>query len=115
MHELSLARDVVEMVQAAARRDRFHRVARLHLEVGALAGVEVDALRFALEAIVPGTCLAQAQIDIDTPAGTAWCARCTQAVPISGYLDPCPICAAPVVRHAGGDQLRVIDLLVHDD
>ncbi len=45
MHELSLAREVEGQVAAAARRDGFHRVGQLRLEVGALAGVEVDALR----------------------------------------------------------------------
>lgn len=115
MHELSLAREVVDLVAAAARRDGFHRVGQLRLEVGALAGVEVDALRFALEAIVPGTCLELARIDIDTPTGTAWCAACAREVTICGYLDRCPSCAGALTRHAGGDQLRVVDLLVHDD
>ncbi len=115
MHELSLAREVLDMVQAAARRDGFGRVAQLRLEVGALAGVETQALRFALEAIVPGTCLAHAQIQIDTPPGTAWCVICTREVAITSYLDCCPACAAPLTRQSGGDGLRVRDLLVHDD
>jgi hydrogenase nickel incorporation protein HypA/HybF len=57
MHELSLAGGIVSMVEAAAEREHFRRVAQLRLEVGALAGVEPQALRFALTAIVPGTCL----------------------------------------------------------
>lgn len=114
MHELSLARDVLDMVLAAARRDGFGRVGQLRLEVGALAGVEVEALRFALEAIAPATCLAQAQIVIDTPAGSGWCGHCAREVAITHYLDICPACAGPLTRQTGGDQLRVLDLLVHD-
>jgi len=115
MHELSLAHDVLETVQTAARRDGFSRVGLLRLEVGAMAGVEVQALRFALEAIAPGTCMAQAQIQIDTPSGNGWCATCARQVAITSYLDTCPACTAPLTRQSGGDQLRVIDLLVHDD
>ena len=115
MHELSLATGVLDLVQAAEQRDGFRRVGQLRLEVGALAGVEVDALRFALEAIVPGTCLEQAQILIDTPAGTAWCPTCAHEVSITGYQDLCPACDGPLVRRSGGDQLRVLDLLVLDD
>ena len=115
MHELSLACEVVDMVETAAVRDGFRRVGQLRLEVGALAGIEVDALRFALASIVSGTCLAQARIDIDTPTGTAWCIHCAHEVPITAYRDTCPGCDGPLTRHAGGDQLRVIDLLVHDD
>jgi len=115
MHELSLATGILDMVQAAALRDGFRRVGQLRLEVGALAGVEVDALRFALEAIRPGTCLEHAQIQIDTPAGTAWCTTCAHEVAITGFQDLCPACDGPLVRHSGGDQLRVLDLLVRDD
>jgi hydrogenase nickel incorporation protein HypA/HybF len=75
MHELSLAEGIVRLVVAAAARERFARVATLRLEAGALAGVEVGALRFALEAIAPGTCLAGARIEIEQPPGRARCAR----------------------------------------
>lgn len=115
MHELSLATGILDLVLAAEQRDGFRNVGQLRLEVGALAGVEVDALRFALEAIAPGTCLEHAQIRIDTPAGTAWCVTCSREVTITGYQDPCPACDGPLVRHTGGDQLRVLDLLVRDD
>jgi hydrogenase nickel incorporation protein HypA/HybF len=50
MHELSLAGGIVSMVEAAAEREHFRRVAQLRLEVGAIAGVEPQALRFALTA-----------------------------------------------------------------
>ncbi len=115
MHELSLAGNILDLVRDAARRDGFRRVGQLHLEVGALAGVDADALRFALQAIAPGTCLEQARIRIDTPLGTAWCDACAHAVPIAGFLDPCPACDGTLMQHAGGDQLRVLDLLVRDD
>jgi hydrogenase nickel incorporation protein HypA/HybF len=67
MHELSLAGEILRMVQDAAAREHFRRVATLRVEAGQRAGVEVSALRFALDAIAPGTCLEGAQIDIDEP------------------------------------------------
>ncbi|MBN8494421.1 MAG: hydrogenase maturation nickel metallochaperone HypA, partial [Burkholderiales bacterium] len=54
MHEASLAGSVLQLVEAAARRDGFRRVAMLRLEAGQLSGVEPRALRFALEALAPG-------------------------------------------------------------
>ena len=48
----------------AAVRERFGRVTVLHLEAGALSGVEVRALRFALDAIRPGTVLAEARVGV---------------------------------------------------
>jgi hydrogenase nickel incorporation protein HypA/HybF len=112
MHELSLADGIVRMVEASAARENFTRVAALRLEAGALAGVEVAALRFALDAIRPGTCLEGARIDIDEPAGRAWCDRCNAEVDIGSRADPCPVCGGYPVRVVGGAHLRVVDLLV---
>lgn len=67
MHELSLAGEILRIVEAAAVRERFRQVGQLRLEAGGRAGVEVSALRFALDALAPGTCLEGAQIEIDEP------------------------------------------------
>ena len=115
MHELSLAGGIVKVVEDAAARDGFKRVSQLRLEAGALAGVEVRALRFALEAITPGTCLEGAAIEIDEPPGTAWCLRCSCSVEIASRADPCPLCSGFQIQATGGTELRVLDLLVHDE
>ena len=112
MHELSLAGGILGIVEAAAARDRFARVARLRLQAGALAGVEPQALRFALSALAPGTCLEGAAILIVETPGTAWCAGCAVEVPIDSRIDPCPHCGAYGLRTTGGTDLRVLDLLV---
>ena len=114
MHELSLAAEILRLVQASAAREQFARVALLRLEAGALAGVEVPALRFALDAIAPGTCLEGATIQIDQPPGGAWCANCHAEVEIASRADPCPRCGAVPLRPTGGGSLRVRDLVVHD-
>ena len=73
---MSLAGGILRIVEDAAARERFGRVRCLALEAGVLAGVEVRALRFALEAIAPGTVLEGATIEIDEPPGSAWCMAC---------------------------------------
>jgi hydrogenase nickel incorporation protein HypA/HybF len=112
MHELSMADEVVRMVQAAALRENFTRVATLHLEAGELSGVEASALRFALDAIIPGTCLEGATIQIDEPVGRGWCVRCNAEVMITTRADPCPVCSAYPVKPTSGTALRVVDLVV---
>lgn len=115
MHELSLAGGIVKLVEDAAARDHFRRVSQLRLEAGALSGVEVRALRFALDAVIPGTCLEGAVIDIEEPPGSAWCLRCATTVEIGARTDPCPRCGGHQIQPTGGTELRVLDLLVHDD
>lgn len=115
MHELSLAGGVVRLVEDAAEREGFRRVSQLRLEAGALSGVEVRALRFALDASIPGTCLEGAEILINAPPGTAWCLRCCGTVEITSRADACPRCGSFQLQPTGGTELRVVDLLVHDD
>lgn len=115
MHELSLAQEIVHMVEATAQREHFHRVATLRLEAGALSGVEVASLRFALDAMVSGTCLEGACIEIEEPPGAAWCASCQREVTILTRADPCPVCNGYPVKPMAGLALRVLDLVVVDD
>jgi len=114
MHEMSLAGGILRMVEHAAAREHFARVARLSLEAGALAGVEVRALRFALEAMAPGTVLEGAAIEIDEPPGIAWCMRCCDSVAIGARSDPCPRCGGWQLTPTGGTDLKVRELIVHD-
>lgn len=114
MHELSLAGGILRVVEDAAARERFRRVAQLHLEAGALSGVDLHALRFALEAIAPGSLLEGAEIRIDAPPGSAWCLACGTTVEIQSRADPCPLCGGHQLQPTGGTELRVVDLIVHD-
>jgi hydrogenase nickel incorporation protein HypA/HybF len=112
MHELSLAGGILRLVEQTAERDPFERVRRLRLSVPALAGVEVRALRFALESIAPGTLIASATIDIDEPAGQAWCMSCCASVTLLQRVDPCPLCGGHRLQVTGGTEMKLVDLQV---
>lgn len=115
MHEMSLAGGVLRLVEQAKERERFSRVARIRLEAGAFAGVELRALRFALEAVAPGTVLEGASIEIDELPGSAWCMACAQSVPIRSRTDDCPRCGSAQIQPTGGTELKLAELIVRDD
>ena len=114
MHEMSLAGGILKLIDDAAARDPFQRVQRLTLEAGALAGVEVRALRFALDAMAPGTRLEGAEIIIEQPPGQAWCMRCCGTVEIAARTDACPQCGGHQLQPTAGTELKVLDLIVQD-
>jgi hydrogenase nickel incorporation protein HypA/HybF len=115
MHEASLAGSILKLVEDAALREGFRRVSSVRIEAGRLAGVEVEALRFTLGALAPGTCLEGAQFDIDEPPGLARCLDCRQSVAMEQRGDPCPCCGGFRLQPTGGTELRVVDLIVHDE
>lgn len=112
MHELSLAQGIVEIVTEAARSERFTRVTRVRVAVGALSAVEPDALRFGFEMASAGTVAEGAALAIEAPAGAGHCLACSSDVSIEQRGDPCPKCGSHQVMVNGGDDLRVIDLEV---
>jgi hydrogenase nickel incorporation protein HypA/HybF len=114
MHELSLAGGILRIVEQAAARERFSRVTRLKLEVGKLAGVEVEALRFALGAIAPETPLAGAEVEIVEPEGRARCFDCGALTVIKERGEPCGQCGGWRLDPVAGTEFRVVDLLVED-
>jgi hydrogenase nickel incorporation protein HypA/HybF len=112
MHELSLAANILDIVDEAAQRDPFERVHTLHLSAPALSGVDVPALRFALESLAPGTRLEAAQVLIDTPPVRARCPACEAEAQIEAHAQMCPRCGAEALRPMEPSALRVIDLRV---
>jgi hydrogenase nickel incorporation protein HypA/HybF len=115
MHEASLAAGVLQLVEDTAAREGFARLLVLRLEAGQLAGVEVRALRFALESLAPGTVLSGAMFEIEEPPGQAWCLTCSQTVAIAQRGDACPACGGYQLQPTGGMELKVLDMRVSDD
>jgi hydrogenase nickel incorporation protein HypA/HybF len=112
MHELSLVEGVLALVEEERRLQGFTRVRVIRLRVGALACVELDALRFCFEAMTLDAADRGARLEIDEVPGLGWCAACRQTVPLAHRLEDCPICGNPDVPVTGGGDLRLAELEV---
>jgi hydrogenase nickel incorporation protein HypA/HybF len=110
MHEMSLAEGVLGVVQDAARAHAPCTVRIVRLEIGALAAVECEALRFAFEVVKRGSVADSATLDIVQVPGSAWCMQCSRSVSIAERGDPCPECGSWQLQVTGGDQMRVREL-----
>ncbi|MFO7641629.1 MAG: hydrogenase maturation nickel metallochaperone HypA [Candidatus Competibacteraceae bacterium] len=84
MHELSLCLELIRVIEDHARRQSFHRVRLVRLEVGALAGIEIEALRFGFTAATQGTLTEAAVLEIEQPPGLAGCLDCGAVMEICG-------------------------------
>ncbi len=112
MHEASLAGSVLLLVEDAAARERFSRLRVLRLAAGQWAGVDVHALRFALESMAPGTLLEGAVIEIEEPPGQARCVDCGTTAALGQRGDACPACGGYRLQPISGTELKVLDMLV---
>lgn len=112
MHEMSIAEGVLDIVEETARREGIRAVRAVRLEIGQLAAVETQALRFCFASVVRGSIAEGARLEIEETPGRAWCFRCCASVPLASRVDPCPRCGSSQLQVSGGTQMRVKDLEV---
>ena len=112
MHEMALCESMIDIVEDQARREGARRVLAVYLEVGALAAVDAESLRFCFDAVTRGTVADGARLEIDRPAGQGWCLGCDSQVSIGQRFDPCPLCGSNRVQVTGGDEMRITELEV---
>jgi hydrogenase nickel incorporation protein HypA/HybF len=105
MHELSLATAVVD---ACAVRSAGARVLRVRVEIGQLAAVLPDALRFCFDACAAGTVVEGAELEILETPGRAVCQRCAGTVTLASPFGRCK--CGGTLRVVAGDELRVKDM-----
>jgi hydrogenase nickel incorporation protein HypA/HybF len=112
MHEMSLAEGVRGIVEEAARARGFATVRTVVLEIGELASVEVEALRFCLDVVLRDSVAEGARVEVETIAGTGRCRKCARTVGIANLYDACPACGGCPVQPTGGTGMRVKELEV---
>ena len=112
MHEMSLAESVLQIIEDASRIQQFHRVRTVVLEIGALAAVEPDAMRFAFDAVMRDTLADGARLELIEMPGQGRCTACSLTVALQEQYGLCPECGSPRIEIVAGRQMRVKDLVV---
>lgn len=107
MHELSLCEGILLVIEEQHRKEAFTRVRTLWLEIGALAGVEPDALRFGFDVVTRESVAEGARLEIIEQPGQAWCLPCSVQVAMATRHSPCPHCSSHQLQVTGGDELRI--------
>lgn len=109
MHELALMESVVE---AVTDQIDGQRVALVRLEIGELAGVVDDALRFCFDVCAKGTNLEGAELAILSIPARARCQTCGSEYALRSFATPCP-CGSFERKVLSGTELRLKDVEVH--
>lgn len=112
MHEMSLAEGILQIVEDAAGKQNFKKVTEVRLEIGALSGVEPEALTFCLDVVFRGSVAEGARVELERLPGQGFCLVCAETVPVAALYDACPKCGGYQVQATGGTEMRVKDLLV---
>lgn len=112
MHEMSLAESVMQIIEEAAQTQQFETVRSVTLEIGELASVEPDAMRFCFDVVTRNTLAEGAMLEIVTTPGRGRCISCGEEVPMSEKYGLCPACGSPHLQIIAGEKMRVKELSV---
>jgi len=110
MHEMSLAEGVLQIIEDSAKAQNFSRVKTVWLEIGQLAGVEVEAMKFCFDAVTRDSIAQDAKLEIIATPGQAWCLHCAEVVNVAVLYDACPNCGSHQIQVTGGNEMRVREL-----
>ena len=112
MHEMAICESIRGIIEEQAVAQGFARVSRVCLEIGALSGVEIEALRFGFDVAMRGSPAETARLEIIEVPGTAWCMPCGVSVAVAQRYDPCPHCGSHQLQVSGGEDMKIRELEV---
>jgi hydrogenase nickel incorporation protein HypA/HybF len=105
MHEYSVARSLMDAIDATASENRATSVQRVHLRIGELAGIEVDLLRSAFGLVRERTICSEAELEVEISPAEWQCSFCGQSIP-RGTALRCSDCDVPA-RMISGDEIML--------
>ena len=115
MHEVSLMKNMLEMVTRAAEREGGGPVRTIHLRIGELSGVNEDALRFAFEVLSRGTVAEGGALEFETVPVVARCRECTAEFRPRDLVFFCPACNGSDIEIVTGREMEVDYINIDDD
>ena len=109
MHELSLAKGVVDILCEEATRHEVSRVQQVLLRIGALRAVVPDLLRTGMEYASEGTMAEGVEVQIEEVPGRARCPDCGREYEITELLFLCPGCERVGGEILAGQELQIVE------
>jgi len=107
MHEMSIVAGILNIVEDQARAADAKVINTIELDVGRLAGIELDSLRFCFETARSGTLAEKAELAINDIPGQGRCPDCQQDVDVDYHMAVCPLCDKALLDIFQGRELRV--------
>ena len=108
MHEASIMQSVFDIAFAQIPLGSTARIVRLRLRVGDLAGVAVQSLAFAFEAMKGDTPAALAEMEVERVPARLRCRDCHREFEPDDFPAACPGCGSWAAEVQVGQELDLV-------
>jgi hydrogenase nickel incorporation protein HypA/HybF len=107
MHEYSVVRMLMELVQEIAQRNAAQAVAEVVVAVGPLSGIEPLLLQSAFQQMATSTLLQRARLTIEEVAVTIQCDSCSRQSTLHDFDFTCHHCGSSRTQVVSGEDLML--------
>ncbi len=110
MHEMAIAQSVLDIAKQEGYRHGLRRISMIRLQVGALAAVVPDSLKFCFEMLSRDTIAAGAVLQIESVPVVARCSACRELFEVENHVFLCPQCDEPALELVSGRELSLTSI-----
>jgi len=110
MHEMSVATNILDLAEKSM--EGYRELRSVTVQIGELAGIETESLRFSFEALRKSTPYPDVQLVIEEVRGRGVCESCGREVHMDEPFALCPECGTYSVRITRGQELKLLSIEV---
>lgn len=114
MHEMSVAQNIVEIVEQHLPDEPNVKVASVRIRIGELSGIVPDSLEFCFSAITTNTALDGARLSMEFVPIQIHCKSCHETTTLTTLIFMCTTCGNSDLEITGGNELQVVEIELED-
>lgn len=114
MHELGILSEIVAQIEDVAKENDVTQIHTLVLEVGEFSGVVPMYLEECYPAVIEGTILENAKLQIDVIKGRGRCRDCKAEFDLVENMPCCPECGSTNCEVTEGADFIIKEIVVVD-
>lgn len=112
MHELSIAQNVIKIVQDEMQRCGAKSLKSVRLKIGTMSAIVPDSLSFCFGLITEGTEFERTELIMDIIPLKGFCHDCKNEFEIEDYAFECPSCRSTKIKTVSGRELDIVEIEV---
>ncbi len=115
MHEVSLMKNLLRTVEGVASAEGEKPVQVIHLRIGEMSGVSIDALSFAFDVLSKGTIAEGGRLEFERVPLRARCRECGEEFHPEEFVFRCAACGSPEIDILSGREMEVDYIMLDDE
>lgn len=114
MHELSIAKNIIDILNENLTTDQKCKVKTVRIKVGKLTNIMVDSLLFGFEALTRETDFEGVTLEVEPLPLRIKCENCGKETDLDDFAFSCPVCQGSAIQIISGQELIVKEIELND-